>query len=205
MDWIEKIHKIGNWKILLDASKFVSTNFLDLKKYSPDFVAFSFYKIFGFPTGLGCLLVHKSSKDCLKKIHFSGGTVSVSISDSHFHKNRENLNEIFEDGTIPFLNIISLKYVLSIPNELNITMEDISKHTYFLSSTLYKKIKELKHYNGVNVCEFYGNHHLDDKSRQGSILNLNFKDSNGNFIGYSHVEKLCSMENINIRVIFIYF
>eukprot|EP01080_Neovahlkampfia_damariscottae_P001196 gene1196-10710_t len=199
LDWILKILSIGNWKILLDASKFVSTNYLDLKKYPADFVAFSFYKIFGFPTGLGCLLIHKSSKNSLQKIHFSGGTVSVSVSNAHFHQNRENLHEIFEDGTVPFLNIISLKHVLSIPKELQISMNDISKHSYFLSSLMYEKLNSLKHFNGENICEFYGNHHLNDISKQGSILNLNFKDSNGNYIGYSHVEKLCSMENINIR------
>lgn len=33
-------------------SAFVPTNRLDLSKYKPDFVTMSFYKMFGFPTGL---------------------------------------------------------------------------------------------------------------------------------------------------------
>lgn len=33
----------------------------------PDFVTLSFYKMFGFPTGLGALLVHRRSVDLLRK------------------------------------------------------------------------------------------------------------------------------------------
>jgi molybdenum cofactor sulfurtransferase len=205
LSWINQIQMKKNWKILLDASKFVSTNPLDLSKYPADFIAFSFYKIFGFPSGLGCLLIRKNAETVLKKTNFSGGTVSVSISDSHFHKNRKNVCELFEDGTIPFQNIIALKYVLTIPQQFGITMEDISNHTFQLSSLLYRKLKELRHYNQEIICEFYGNHHLNDSEKQGSILNLNFKDSKGNYIGYSHVEKLCITERINIRVFQVLF
>ena len=43
--------------ILLDAAKYCATKKLDLKKYTADFITISFYKIFGYPTGLGALLV----------------------------------------------------------------------------------------------------------------------------------------------------
>jgi len=39
------------WFVLLDAAAFVSTNYLDLAKFQPDFITISFYKMFGFPTG----------------------------------------------------------------------------------------------------------------------------------------------------------
>ena len=45
------------WKVLLDAAAFVPTQPLDLRQYPADFVTISFYKIFGYPTGLGALLV----------------------------------------------------------------------------------------------------------------------------------------------------
>jgi molybdenum cofactor sulfurtransferase len=41
------------WYVLLDAAAFVSTTPLNLDVYNPDFVTLSFYKMFGFPTGLG--------------------------------------------------------------------------------------------------------------------------------------------------------
>ena len=43
----------GDWFVFLDAAAFVSTSPLDLSLHQPDFVAVSFYKIFGYPTGLG--------------------------------------------------------------------------------------------------------------------------------------------------------
>ena len=48
--WIEIAHEC-DWCVLLDAASLVATSPLDLSKISPDFVAISFYKIFGYPTG----------------------------------------------------------------------------------------------------------------------------------------------------------
>ena len=45
------------WKVLLDAAAFAPTQPLDLSQFPADFVAVSFYKMFGYPTGLGALLV----------------------------------------------------------------------------------------------------------------------------------------------------
>lgn len=64
LEWIDRVHsgwlngtnqhqQSDAWYVLLDAAAFVSTALLDLTKHSPDFVTLSFYKIFGFPTGLG--------------------------------------------------------------------------------------------------------------------------------------------------------
>lgn len=64
LEWIDRVHsgwlngtnqhqQSDTWYVLLDAAAFVSTAPLDLTKHSPDFVTLSFYKMFGFPTGLG--------------------------------------------------------------------------------------------------------------------------------------------------------
>ena len=39
--------------MVLDAAAFAPTNRLDLGRWGPDFVSLSFYKMFGFPTGIG--------------------------------------------------------------------------------------------------------------------------------------------------------
>jgi len=49
------------WYFLLDAASFVSTSPLDLTKVKADFTCVSFYKIFGFPTGIGCLIVRNGT------------------------------------------------------------------------------------------------------------------------------------------------
>ena len=60
LEWISKaqdgqLKRSNTWCVLLDAASFVTTAPLDLDMYSPDFVTLSFYKMFGFPTGLGLL------------------------------------------------------------------------------------------------------------------------------------------------------
>ncbi len=52
LEWIEQAHAHG-WDVLLDAAAYVPTNRLDLSRWHPDFVALSFYKMFGWPTGVG--------------------------------------------------------------------------------------------------------------------------------------------------------
>ena len=56
LSWIQKAQKLG-WDVLLDAAAFVPTSKLDLSIAKPDFVSISFYKIFGYPTGVGCLFI----------------------------------------------------------------------------------------------------------------------------------------------------
>lgn len=95
----------GNFYICLDAASFVATNFLDLSKYPADFVALSFYKIFGYPTGTGALLVSKRGQDLLNKKYYGGGTVNIAMTRENFHVKRDALASRFEDGTLSFLSI----------------------------------------------------------------------------------------------------
>jgi molybdenum cofactor sulfurtransferase len=59
------------WLWLLDASKLASTSAIDLASIHadrrPHFVCLSFYKIFGYPTGLGALLVKRDIAHLLQK------------------------------------------------------------------------------------------------------------------------------------------
>lgn len=90
--WIEmsKTNSSSNnenqkWYTLLDAASYVSTNHLDLQDVLPDFVCISFYKIFGYPTGIGALLVKCSALDILKKKYFGGGTVDMNLVKQKIH------------------------------------------------------------------------------------------------------------------------
>lgn len=48
---------------------------MDLSRYSPDFVVFSLYKLFGYPTGIGCLMVKKGTEEVIRHGYFGGGNV----------------------------------------------------------------------------------------------------------------------------------
>ena len=197
----------------MDAAKFASTNPLDLSRYSPDFVAISFYKLFGYPSGLGALLVRKDAGAILKKSYFSGGTVAAAAADERFYAFKsDSLSSKLEDGTIPFLNIISLKYALGIVmrdgagskevgeirsiDDLELTMEKIKRHTSWLGQHMKQSLESIFHKNGKPVCRIYG----PESGEVGSVVSFNLLRSNGEYVGYSEVEKLCSLNNIQIRV-----
>lgn len=48
--------------------------------------ALSYYKIFGYPTGLGALLIRRDAVPVLRKRFFGGGTVDVSVSNADFFR-----------------------------------------------------------------------------------------------------------------------
>ena len=77
LDWIEIAHARG-WDVLLDAASFTPTNRLDLGRWQPDFVVQSFYKMFGYPTGVGCLLARRAALAKLRRPWFAGGTITVA-------------------------------------------------------------------------------------------------------------------------------
>jgi selenocysteine lyase/cysteine desulfurase len=112
-------------------------------------MAISFYKMFGFPTGVGCLVAKKSFLRQLKRPWFAGGTVDVvQVPGTGFTAAR-NIHEQFEvpslspspkhgplkplhvqDGTINFaslaavtrgLNILS-RYIAYLPLRLSTLM-----------------------------------------------------------------------------------
>jgi selenocysteine lyase/cysteine desulfurase len=101
LDWIEIAHARG-WDVLLDAASFTPTNRLDLDRWQPDFVVQSFYKIFGYPTGVGCLLARRAALSKLRRPWFAGGTISVASvqGDKYYLAEGE---AAFEEGTPNYL------------------------------------------------------------------------------------------------------
>ena len=94
--------------MLLDAAAFVPTNRLDLSLIKPEFVAISFYKMFGYPTGIGALLVRKTIFKKLRRPWFAGGTVNFASVQGNGHYLAPN-EAAFEDGTVNYLNIPAIK------------------------------------------------------------------------------------------------
>ena len=103
LDWIEQAHEHG-WDVLLDAAAYVPTNRLDLSRWHPDFVALSFYKMFGWPTGVGCLLARRDALAKLERPWFSGGTIVAAFVQREWYQSAPGAAH-FEDGTVNFLNL----------------------------------------------------------------------------------------------------
>ncbi|XVF79357.1 hypothetical protein PTKIN_Ptkin14bG0215400 [Pterospermum kingtungense] len=190
----------GRWMVLIDAAKGCATQPPDLSLYPADFVVISFYKLFGYPTGLGALLIQNDAAKLLKKkkTYFSGGTVAASIADIDFVRRREGVEEHFEDGTISFLSIASIHHGFKIFNTL--TTSAMCRHTMSLSMFLKKKLLAMRHENGAKVCMLYGNCSLKVSGQDsGSIVSFNLKRPDGTWFGYREVEKLASLSGIQLR------
>ncbi|XP_034851608.1 molybdenum cofactor sulfurase isoform X1 [Mirounga leonina] len=189
----------GKWFVLLDAASYVSTSPLDLSVHQADFVPLSFYKIFGFPTGLGALLVNNRVAPLLRKTYFGGGTAAAYLAGEDFYIPRRSVAERFEDGTISFLDVIALKHGFDALERLTGGMENIKQHTFTLAQYTYAALSALRYPSGAPVVRIYSDSEFSSPEVQGPVINFNVLDPSGNIIGYSQVDKMASLYNIHLR------
>ncbi|XP_037126696.1 molybdenum cofactor sulfurase [Syngnathus acus] len=189
----------GQWFVLLDAASLVSCSPLNLQDCPADFIPISFYKIFGFPTGLGALLVRNNAAGILKKAYFGGGTAAAYLSGEDYYVQAANLSDRLEDGTVSFLDIIALNHSFDALYRITGGMQNIQKHTFGLARYTYMLLSSLCHGNGRAVAQMYTQGQFDSPSSQGAILNFNLMDSHGEIIGYSQVDRMASLYNIHVR------
>ncbi|MEZ5012731.1 MAG: aminotransferase class V-fold PLP-dependent enzyme [Chitinophagales bacterium] len=192
LGWIEKAEDLG-YDVLLDAAAFVPTSVLDLSKVHPAFVVISFYKMFGYPTGIGCLLVHKKAYHKLQKPWFAGGTVKVvSVADQH--QILAEGHEKFEDGTLNYAGIPAITFGLEYLESIG--MDRINQRVLSLIQYVYTKLTALQHANGVHVVKIFGPEHFNNHG--GNII-MNFCNAEGRIIPYMEFEELANAHNISIR------
>lgn len=184
--------------VLIDAAKGCATEPPNLDVYPADFVVCSFYKIFGYPTGLGALIVKNEAAGLLNKTYFSGGTVAASIADIDFVQKRKSIEQVLEDGTISFLSIASLRHGFKIIEML--TTSAIARHTSSLASYVREKMLDMKHRNKKNVCVIYGQQASKVADlKMSPTITFNLKREDGTWFGYREVEKLASLSGIHLR------
>ncbi len=196
LELIDLAHAKG-WDVLLDTAAYVSTNKLDLQAIQPEFVCISFYKMFGFPTGIGCLLV-KTKKESFQsssafgklrnnKPAFFGGTVAYVSSNSEpiRHEGKEMLHHplnailqfdhsAFEEGTPDFLSLPAVKDGLHFLEQIGIPL--LQRRVNALMRSLIHHLIQLKHQNGQPFAEICGGNERNDR---GSNILIKFKRSNG--------------------------
>ena len=79
LEWVDIAHESG-FDVLLDAAAYLPTHDLDLAEVRADFVPVSWYKLFGYPSGVGCLIARRNALARLRRPWFSGGTIeAVSV------------------------------------------------------------------------------------------------------------------------------
>lgn len=181
------------WDVVLDAAAFVPTDRLDLTAVQPEFVVLSFYKMFGYPTGLGALLIHRSAYEKLHRPWFAGGTVNFASVQADGHRLAHG-EAAFEDGTINYLNIPALKFGLQHLERVGI--ETIQTRVRCLTAWTIDNLLALKHSSGAPMVRIYGPVWMD---RRGGTITMNFYDPSGHLLDYRRIEELANAEGISLR------
>ena len=192
LDLIELAHSKG-LDVLLDAAAYVPTSRLDLGVIKPDFVAISFYKMFGYPTGIGALLIHRAVFQKMKRPWFSGGTVNFASVQGNGYYLSPN-EAAFEDGTVNYLNIPAIKSGLQHLEKVGI--KTIGQRVDCFAGWLLDNLLSLQHSNGKPMVRIYGP--TNTKMRGGTIT-LNFYGPDEQLLDYRRIEELANEEGISLR------
>jgi len=192
LSWIEMAHEHG-YDVLLDAAAYVPSNRLDLSSVKPEFVPVSWYKVFGYPTGVGCLIARREALGRLWRPWFAGGSVSVAsaLGDWHMLAGDEAR---FEDGTLSFLQVPDLESGLSWVNKIG--MDLIHQRVVCLTGWLIDRLAALRHGNGEPMARIYGPASTRDR---GGTVAFNLLDPSGRVVDERAVARATAAAGISIR------
>ena len=192
LHWISTAHERG-YDVLLDAAAYVPTNRLDLSVVKPDFVPVSWYKVFGYPTGVGCLIARREALGRLRRPWFAGGTVYLASVLADWHRLAGG-EAGFEDGTPSFLHIPDLVTGLSWVN--GIGLDQIHQRVMCLTGWLLDRLAALRHGNGEPMARIYGPASTRDR---GGTVAFNMLDPDGRVVDERAVARDTAAAMISIR------
>ena len=190
--WIETAHEHG-YDVLLDAAAYVPSNRLDLSVVKPDFVPVSWYKVFGYPTGVGCLIARREALERLWRPWFSGGSVYLAGVQGDWHTLAPG-EARFEEGTLSFLQIPDLEYGLSWVNGIGVNL--IHRRVMCLTGWLLDRLAALRHGNGEPMARIYGP--VTTRDRGGTVA-FNLLDPGGRIVDERAVARDTAAAGISIR------
>jgi selenocysteine lyase/cysteine desulfurase len=194
LHWVPWAQEAG-YDVLLDAAAFVPSCRLHLDVIKPEFVAVSWYKVFGYPTGVGCLLVRRDAVAQLlrRRPWFSGGTIVAASVQGNWHKLADD-EAAFEDGTLNFLAIPDVTEGLAWMNSIG--MDAVGGHVGHLTGQLLDGLCGLKHADGSPMVKIYGP--ADTRDRGGTVA-FNFLDPSGDLVDERAVARDSSAAGISVR------
>ena len=197
LTWIAQAQDAG-YDVLLDAAAFAPASRLDLSRWHPDYVSLSFYKIFGYPTGIGALLARRPALAKLHRPWYAGGTITFSSVRAQaapgggFYLTPGPAG--FEDGTVDYLGIPAVGIGLDHISAVGI--QTIHTRVMCLTGWLLETLSALRHSNGTPIVRIYGPAGTD---RRGATIAMNFFDPAGVLIDSVRVERRANRAGISLR------
>ncbi|KAJ0160939.1 Molybdenum cofactor sulfurase [Colletotrichum tanaceti] len=203
LSWVSLAQQQG-YDVLLDAAAYLPTSRLDLSASSgarPEFVIVSWYKLFGYPTGVGCLVVRRDALARLagSRPWFSGGTIaaaSVVVGGAPWHVMAAD-EAAFEDGTVNFLSIPDVRFGLDWLDGIVGGMDVIGTRVRCLTGWCLDRLRGLRHGDGRSpLARIYG---PTDMTARGGTICFNFLDAGGRVVDERLVAAESSARNISLR------
>ncbi|HEU0302852.1 MAG TPA: aminotransferase class V-fold PLP-dependent enzyme, partial [Longimicrobium sp.] len=179
--------------VLLDAAAYAPTSRLSLREVPADFVALSFYKMFGYPTGIGALIARRQALRRLQRPWFAGGTVEFVSTQTGTHLLRHGA-EGLEDGTPDFLAAPAVQAGLALLERIG--MESLGAHAASLTRVLLHGLWALRHSCGAPLVAIHGPAGMRDR---GGTVALNVLRPDGSVVDYRVVEARARQAGISVR------
>ncbi len=192
LEWIALAQERG-WDVIVDSAAYVPTNRLDLSAWKPDFVPISFYKLFGYPTGLGALLARRPALARLQRPWFSGGTVVAANIQGELVVPLSG-HALFEDGTVNYLGIPAIE--IGLRHVERIGIDTIARRVELLGTWLLEALQRLRHSDGSAATCVYGPTTWD---RRGGTIAFNFLHPDGRVVDERFVDVIALAHRISVR------
>jgi molybdenum cofactor sulfurtransferase len=192
LDLVDEAHAAG-FDVLVDIAAFAPTNRFDVARVRPDFAVCSFYKMIGFPTGVGCLLLRRDRLEAMERPWFAGGTITIaSVQGDGHHLHQDEAG--FEDGTVDYLNLPAVGTGLQ--HLERIGRDAIHTRVGCLTRWLLDALTGLQHANGRPLVQVLG---PTDTSERGGTVTFVLHDPDGQPIDDRRVEELANQVDISLR------
>jgi selenocysteine lyase/cysteine desulfurase len=179
--------------VLLDAAGVGAVQSVSLRRHPAEFLAFSFYKLFGLPTGVGALIAKRSALARLRRPWFAGGAVDFVSIELDRHQLRPG-HEGFEDGTPNFLDIASVGAGFDLL--AGVDAAELQQRLMRLTDRFLEGVRRLAHHNGAPLVRVYG---PQDMSDRGCIVAFNILAPDGATIPFQAVEQRAKVARVAIR------
>lgn len=194
--------RVPRTRVLVDAAAFAATHALDLtRQVGADFVCLSLYKLFGFPTGVGCLVATlDAARELVRcRAYFGGGTLAslrVDRIDAPALRGGDRApHEALEDGTPDYHGIAAAQCGFDALDALGGVVA-IGERARLLAERVREQLAGLRHGNGASVVALYG---CADAARRSSIVAFNVRRADGSAVGFSEVAALARLAGVELR------
>ncbi len=193
LEWVAEAHDLG-WDVVLDCAAFAPTNPVDAQAIGADFIPISFYKLFGYPTGSGCLIARREALARLRRPWFAGGTITLaSVQQEDWYRLAPGASG-FEDGTIDYLGLPAV--TIGIEHLESIGIPLIHERVQALAGWLLEELQALRHSDGAPLVKIFGPR---DMERRGATIALYLIDPSGRPYDVYDVEAAAAHERISVR------